>query len=86
MTASPQTQTERAAPALEPMLISIADGKKLIGNPCLDTIYKLIGSGQIEARKAGRRTLLVMPSLKRYAASLPTAEVKKHTPRRRNAK
>jgi hypothetical protein len=65
------------------MLISIADGRKLIGNPCLDTIYKLIGSGQIEARKAGRRTLLVMPSLKRYAASLPTAKVKKHTPRRR---
>jgi hypothetical protein len=83
MIASPQTQTERAAPTLEPMLISIADGKPIIGSPCNDTIYKLIGSGQIEAVKAGRRTLLVVESLKRYAASLPTAKVKKHTPRRR---
>ena len=56
MTASPQTQTERAAPALEPMLISIADGKKLIGNPCLDTIYKLIGSGEMKpAKRAAER-------------------------------
>ena len=30
-------------PRLNRMCISIADGKKLIGNPCLDTIYKLIG-------------------------------------------
>lgn len=77
--------TERAAPALEPMLISIADGKKLIGNPCLDTIYKLIGRGEIEARKAGRRTLLVVPSLKRYAASLPPAKVKKPSLRKYKA-
>jgi hypothetical protein len=36
--------------------------------------------------KAGRRTLLVVESLKRYAASLRAAKVKKHTPRKRNAK
>jgi hypothetical protein len=70
-----RTQTERVS-ALEPILAPIPEGKKIIGDPCLDTVYRLIGSGQIEAKKAGRRTLLVVESLKRYAARLPDAKVK----------
>jgi excisionase family DNA binding protein len=35
-------------------------------------IYELIGQGQLEARKDGRRTLVMTKSLRTYIASLPT--------------
>lgn len=34
-------------------------------------IYELIGKGKIDARKEGRRTLILVESLKRYVESLP---------------
>ncbi len=37
-------------------------------------IYELIGAGKIDARKAGRRTLILADSLKRYIETLPSAK------------
>jgi hypothetical protein len=36
-------------------------------------MFELIGSGQVEARKAGARTLVVTESLRRWADGLPPA-------------
>jgi len=44
-------------------------------------LYDLIGAGLVQAVKRGTRTLLVVTSLKEYAASLPPAQVA--PPRRR---
>jgi excisionase family DNA binding protein len=48
-------------------------------------IYEAIATGEIEAVKSGKRTLIVVASLHRYAASLPAAKIKPITrpPRRR---
>jgi hypothetical protein len=47
-------------------------------------IYGAIGDGRIEAVKSDKRTLVVVESLRRYAASLPPAKTKPHPPRRRH--
>jgi len=38
-------------------------------------LYVLIGEGKIEARKAGKRTLILGESLRRYIESLPAASI-----------
>jgi excisionase family DNA binding protein len=40
-------------------------------NVCRDTIYAAIRSGEITARKAGRRTLILADDLRKYLESLP---------------
>ena len=39
-------------------------------------IYGAIGDGKIEAVKSDKRTLVVVESLRRYAATLPPAKVR----------
>ena len=39
-------------------------------------IYELIGAGTLEARKAGRRTLVMTDSLRAYLSSLPPASIR----------
>lgn len=39
-------------------------------------IYELIGTGTLEARKAGRRTLVMTDSLRAYLSTLPPASVR----------
>jgi hypothetical protein len=46
-------------------------------------IYGAIGDGRIEAVKSDKRTLVVVESLRRYAASLPPAKIKPLKPRHR---
>ncbi|WP_298283649.1 hypothetical protein [Acidocella sp.] len=38
-------------------------------------IYLLLGEGKLEAKKAGKRTLIMADSLRRYLESLPPAEI-----------
>jgi excisionase family DNA binding protein len=38
---------------------------------CRDSIYKLINSGQLPAKKIGRRTLIVRSDLEKFLSSLP---------------
>jgi excisionase family DNA binding protein len=35
-------------------------------------LYELIGQGKIEARQCGRRTLILVESLRAYVAGLPS--------------
>ena len=39
-------------------------------------LYELVGAGVLEARKCGRRTLILTDSLDRYVASLPPASIR----------
>jgi len=39
-------------------------------------IYEEVGAGRIEARKAGRRTLILGDSLRAYLANLPRADIR----------
>jgi len=59
---------------VEPLLVSIPQTCQLVGR-CTATIYELLGSGQLEAKKSDSRTLVTMESIKRYVDSLPKAEV-----------
>lgn len=40
-------------------------------NVCRDKIYTAIRDGHLEARKAGRRTLVMVDDLHRYLSDLP---------------
>jgi excisionase family DNA binding protein len=43
-------------------------------------LYELIGTGDLEAIKAGKRTLIVADSLRRYLGALPRAEIRTGAP------
>jgi len=64
------------AAAVEPLLLSIADAKRVAGLG-RTKLYDLIGSGDVVAKKAGRRTLVCAASLRGYVESLPAVEPKK---------
>jgi excisionase family DNA binding protein len=42
-------------------------------------IYELINSGELPARKRGRRTLILADDLRRYLEALPTAKSNRTT-------
>jgi hypothetical protein len=58
---------------LEPLLCSIKAGSALLGVSAR-LIIDAIARGKIKAVKNERRTLLVVQSVKEYAASLPAAK------------
>ena len=39
------------------------------------TVYRLIAEGALDARKAGRRTLVTAESIRTYLAGLPAAQI-----------
>jgi hypothetical protein len=53
---------------------TIADATKISGLG-RTTIYEAIGTGKLEAVKAGNRTLVLAASLRSFIASLPTANI-----------
>jgi hypothetical protein len=60
---------------LPPILCSIPQASAMIGRG-IGAIYTLIGDGEIEAKKSSGRTLIVVESLRRYAAKLPDAKIR----------
>jgi hypothetical protein len=59
---------------VEPLLLSIPQTCQMIGR-CTATVYGLIGSGQLDARKSDGRTLVTMSSIQAYVAALPKAVI-----------
>ena len=57
------------------LAFTIPDAVQASGLP-RTTIYELIGKGALEARKAGRRTLIPADSLRRYLDGLPAAAIR----------
>ncbi len=58
----------------DPLAYRIDDVRRILG---LGTtkLYELIGTGALDARKAGTRTLITGDSLRQYVASLPKANI-----------
>ena len=56
------------------LALTIEDAVKTSGL-ARSRLYILLAEGKIEARKAGRRTLIVGDSLRRYLESLPLAQI-----------
>ena len=58
-----------------PLAYRIEDARRCLG---LGTtkLYELIGTGALDARKAGGRTLITAESLRAYLASLPRADIR----------
>jgi hypothetical protein len=61
--------------SLSPILCRIPQAATMISR-CERFIYEAIATGQIEAVKSNKRTLVVVESLYRYAAALPRAKIK----------
>lgn len=53
-----------------PIAVTIQDACRMIGIG-RSSLYELIASGTIEARKSGSRTVILVDSLRAYVASLP---------------
>ncbi len=60
-------------PTMEQIAVSIPEAAKLIGIG-RTSLYKLFDEGVITPRKSGRRTLILVEDLRRYAQSLPGRE------------
>ena len=66
--------TEVTEVSFEPFLVSIPKAAEMIGRSTT-FIYACIGDGTLEAVKSDARTLVRVPSLRKYAASLPPAKI-----------
>jgi hypothetical protein len=60
---------------LSPILCTIPQAAAMIARG-QTFIYSAISDGRIEAVKSDKRTLVVVESLRRYAAALPPAKIK----------
>jgi hypothetical protein len=61
----------------QPILVSVDRVSDMIGK-CRRSVYQLIATDKLEAVKAGRNTLVVFDSVKRYVESLPPARFKQY--------
>jgi hypothetical protein len=59
---------------VEPILVSIPQASAMIGRG-VATIYALLGRGKLRAVKSDARTLVVVESLREYAANLEPAQI-----------
>jgi hypothetical protein len=64
---------EAVVTELTPLLCSIPNAARLIGRGTT-FIYEEISAGRIAAVKSDKRTLVVVNSLREYAANLPAAK------------
>ena len=71
-----QVETQGApAPSvrvMEPLAVSVTEACRISGLSRSE-LYRRMAAGQIEARKSGARTLVLVASLKAHLASLPAA-------------
>jgi len=65
---------------LAPILVTVPQAAAMIGRG-VTFIYGAIGDGRIKAVKSDKRTLIVVESLRAYAAGLPVAKIKPILPR-----
>jgi hypothetical protein len=70
--------------SLPPILVTIPQAAAFIARGTR-FIYEAIATGQIDAVKSDKRTLVVVESLHEYVASLPAAKIKPLTKKRRVA-
>ncbi|GGJ10855.1 helix-turn-helix domain-containing protein [Neoroseomonas lacus] len=54
----------------ETLAVSISEACRIVGIG-RSTLYEALARGEIEAAQAGRRTIVIVESLRRYVAALP---------------
>ena len=59
----------------EPIAYTIPDAGRVAGIGTTK-LYELIGMGALDARKAGRRTVIMADSLRAYLSGLPPATIR----------
>ena len=62
----------KLASGIQPLTVTIPEAIRLSGLSRSE-IYRRLGAGDIEARKSGSRTLIMMDSLRAHLVSLPAA-------------
>ena len=62
--------TIRSSTGIEPIAVDIPEAERISGLG-RSGIYEGMNSGEIDGVKNGRRTLIILESLRRYVASLP---------------
>jgi excisionase family DNA binding protein len=55
---------------MEPLAVSVKEAARIVG-VSRSRLYELIGSGQVEARKIGSRTIIPTDSLRALVADAP---------------
>ena len=70
------------AGSIEPLALTIEQTQQATGESRTQ-VYARIGTGEYQAVKSGRRTLIIFESIKRRIAALPPAKIKPPRPRAR---
>jgi hypothetical protein len=68
---------------VEPFAVAVKDARPLLGNRSLSSIYEMLGRGELEAVKDGKRTLITIASIRARQESLPKATFGPSASRRR---
>ena len=71
---------ESVAECLKPFAVKIPVASNLLGDKSRSEIYELLAAGLLEGVKDGARTLIVVKSIERYNAALPTWRAAKGQP------
>lgn len=58
---------------MQPLLVSITESCRLLGVG-RTKLYELIASGELQLRKIGRKSLIAMSDLQRWAERLPAID------------
>ena len=59
----------------KPIAYTVDDASRIAGIG-VTKLYEEIGAGALDARKAGRRTVIMAASLDAYLANLPSAKIR----------
>jgi hypothetical protein len=73
-------QSDKVSDSVEPLACSIPETKRITGES-RSKIYQLLADGTYSAVKAGKKTLILYPSIKRRFAALPRAAFKAQPPK-----
>jgi hypothetical protein len=65
----------------DPFAVSIKDARPLLGNRSPSSIYEMLASGELAAVKDGKRTLIVLASIRARQEALPKAAFGPAVPR-----
>jgi excisionase family DNA binding protein len=60
---------------MQPLLVSITESCRLLGVG-RTKLYELIASGELRIREIGRKSLIAMSDLQRWAEQVPTLEIR----------
>lgn len=57
---------------VDPIFVSVKDAARILGGISPWSVYQLLDAGTIQSQYHGRRRLVVLASLREYAAGLPS--------------